>query len=138
MGFEEPKNGEMKEDNNSDAVESRETKKQREMARVREDSMTLTQMYLEGTKSYIDKEIVSAPNTWNENDGVIVWLDENGRKYATPSSDRTREIMSEHLKKNEGIGVPHLNVGDVWGSEPEKNSSYNEWQALRRRVSNVQ
>jgi len=95
-------------------------------------------VYLKGTKTEADKGIVSAPNTWNENDGVIVWLDGNGRKYATPSSDRTREVISEHLKKNTEIGVPHLNVADVWGREPEKNSSYKEWQALRRRVSNVQ
>lgn len=119
--------------------ESREAKKEHELTRVQEDSLPLTALHLQGMEGSVDRTIHAVPNTWNENDGVIVWLDRNGRTYATPSSDRTREVMFEHLAKDEQIGVPHLNAKEVWGDKAEEggNNDFRQWERLCARVSDV-
>lgn len=117
--------------------ETREVKKERELMLIQEYSLPLTALHLQGGETSVDRAINVAPNTWNENDGVIVWLDRNGRIYATPGSDHTREIMFEHLTKDESIGVPHLNSKEVWGDKAEGGGTndFREWERLRARAS---
>lgn len=94
----------------------------------------------EGGKEIIkpDEQRIN-PNTWNENDGVILFTDGKGEKYVLPDSDEARKTLSEDetMKKDEGIGVPHLQDKEVWGSEERRNSmsSYREWEklAMKRR-----
>ena len=142
MGYEAPKHREVNQEDASKSLETFEAKKEREIESIKEKSLPLTALGLKmpEVSTSIDQNINAAPNTWIENSGVMVWIDRNGRKYATPSSDESRRVLNEHFKKDTtNIGVPNLNNKDLWGDNPEeKSKSFLEWQRLVGRISSIQ
>lgn len=80
-------------------------------------------------------EVKYNPLTWNENSGIIMFADSEGKQFATPSNDRVREILfkDKAFKRAEGMGV--LNLSDVegtWGDKEnaENNSTFRGWREL--------
>ena len=99
---------------------------------LKRDSMVLEALYFAGIKlSSLDVKI--RPGTWNANQGVIVFADLHGRKYAVPDFERTRKLLYEsNMGQDESIGVPHLNNLEIWGNEERRQgmTSLEEWMRL--------
>ncbi len=80
-------------------------------------------------------EVKYNPLTWNENSGVIMFADSEGKQFATPSNNRVREMLfkDQAFKRAEGMGV--LNLSDVegtWGDKEnaENNSTFRGWREI--------
>jgi aspartokinase len=99
-----------------------------EIAELKRKSLSLRALaFAKGTK--ID---VMRPETWNENQGVIVYADKEGEIFAVPSSEDTRKTLSGNFDKDTTVGVLSLNQGECWGDEARRESmtAFKEWQEL--------
>jgi hypothetical protein len=136
MGMERLKN--TKTESDPRLPETSEAKKEREMKSLQERSLPLTALNLKmpNINTSIDKAINAAPNTWDENGKVIIWVDNNGRKYATPSSLETKKLMWDYFKEA-SVTVPPLDNPDVWG-ESKGGKDHVEWQRLESLSSSLE
>ncbi|MEK9194967.1 MAG: hypothetical protein AAB975_01210 [Patescibacteria group bacterium] len=105
--------------------------------KLKEEALDLAHIGLIGTRETSGNEIPKMrPETWNENDGVIVFSDKGSRVYAIPASEWARDLLMHDkdgaMKKDENVGVPHLNNAEVWGDEARREgmNSFREWQKL--------
>ena len=107
------------------------------LALTKADSLDLTHLGLAGrggTDTSMNlNELKMTPGTWNENQGVIIYADNQGKKFAVPGSERARrEFVSMGMMKDESVGVPHLNDAEVWGSEERREGmeTFHHWKEL--------
>lgn len=69
------------------------------------------------------------PFTWNENSGVILFND-GEKTYVTRSTDELRNELfrlGNEYKKDERIGVPHVNDSGVWKDKYAWNDFAEKW-----------
>jgi hypothetical protein len=112
------------------------------IALLKGQSLDLTALHLGGRGQMADS-ISYSPQTWNENSGIIIYADKDGRTFAIPSNDSVRNRLQQDpsFKKAEGKGVWNLNdVDGVWGGVEKNrtNSAFNRWQELASRNQVVQ
>ncbi|GEM_PF-3061560 len=104
-------------------------------------SLSLTSLFLEGLGYTADK-LPMKPLTWNENAGVIVVADSEGKRFAIPSSEQSRDALSKSgLEKDESVGVPNLNEANMWNKNEavrEQNSGFQRWRSLASEAKPVQ
>lgn len=104
---------------------------------LRDQSMGLGNVHIEGYKQgelaigTLD-EIRMRPLTWNENGGVIMYADADGRKFATPATGEARQLLNADgvFQKDEKIGIPKLNEGNAWGMNRAENGAFRQWRGL--------
>jgi hypothetical protein len=102
--------------------------KEQLISEIKGNAMFVENLFLAGTKESL-ADIHMRPMTWNENQGVIMFADENGAKWAVPSTGGLRDrFFQAGMEQDESVGVPALNNLDVIGGADSQ--ARNEWQAL--------
>jgi|CXWL01.1.fsa_nt_gi hypothetical protein len=100
---------------------------------LKSSAMNINGLALADGKVLDDLEI--APGTYNENQEVIVFAI-GDQKYAMPANSQARSYLEQaQFRKEESVGVPHLNDADVWGT-PERRGqmeSFKEWLSLSQK-----
>jgi hypothetical protein len=103
-----------------------------------EHALSLEGLYLRGAVEE-NRDVGSRskdikPGTYNENNGVVVFATTEGA-YAIPSTSSLYELLTQAgFEKDQSIGVPWLNDGNMWGPEAERqsNSGFQKWLELAR------
>ena len=116
----------------AEGVLSQEDKRRLELMHMEARSLPLAGLYLHGTRLDCG-DIPIQPGTWNENSGVILYADSEGRSFVMPSRDDDRRWLFESgMKKDTTIGVPGFNNLEVWGTQEqrERATSFQRWMEL--------
>ncbi len=99
---------------------------------LKSEALSLNGLVLADGKNLSDLDI--EPGNYAENQGVIVFAI-GDRKYAMPSSERSKKFLEGAELARKEAGVPNLNDAEVWGT-PERRSqmeSFRKWQELSQR-----
>ena len=124
-------------------IESEEKSKQEIAVEALKEggSLNLTSIYLEGLGDSAES-LPMKPLTWNENAGVMVVADSEGKRFAIPVTEQSRDILFKSgLEKDGTVGVPNLNEGNTWNKDDvkrEENSGFRKWRAIASRARAAQ
>ena len=97
------------------------------------DLFDVSKSLIEGQNEGWAKDIQKGlePLTWNENSGVLIFND-GEQTYVTRPSAELREKLNKSgtYTKNESLGVPHINDGDVWKDKFAFEDFKKKWEQI--------